>query len=434
VFENVLGQGAAGRLRDDLEAGRLAPAMLFLGPPASGKGTTALELARVLSCEEESGSIRGKWNCACPSCARHRYLLHQDLLLLGPRRFSAETAAARKGLLGEPESPAASALFVRSIRKLLGRFSPVLWEDDPGFGKFGGLIRSIEENLDEFANTDRKKETLEKLCSSLAADALKLEEGAGETVPVAHVRRAAYWSRLAPSGRMKFILIENADRMQDGARNSLLKILEEPPEKAVIVLTTAVKGAVLATVQSRLRPYRFVQRDEPAEADVIRRIFRGPPGPSVAAYLDSFLPVPDEKLVPAAAFFIASLARGAALELRKRRLPLPPELAALGKYAAAAAAGTGQPVEDSRAVIASVIEYAGNFEGRSFPRFLAAALGLLAKEARGEGVNNPRRIAYNEIWRKASRGAAEAVGTWNQTPALALERMVLEIRGAMVNL
>ncbi|MDR0601317.1 MAG: DNA polymerase III, partial [Treponema sp.] len=194
MFENVLGQDAAERLREDLEGGLLAPAMLFSGPPASGKGTAALELARALSCEVEdkNGTAglfgRGAWNCACSACARHRYLVHQDLLLLGPRRFSAEIAAAGAGLSGERESPAARAFFIRSIRKLLGRFSPVLWEDDPGFGKSGALIQSIEEALDDLARLPGGDggAGMEKLCSSLIKDALKLEEdGMGETIPIA---------------------------------------------------------------------------------------------------------------------------------------------------------------------------------------------------------------------------------------------------------
>jgi DNA polymerase-3 subunit gamma/tau len=219
--------------------------------------------------------------------------------------------------------------------------------------------------------------------------------------------------------------------MQEGARNSLLKILEEPPVNLTVVLTSAAMGAVIPTIQSRLRPYRFVQRDEAAEADVIRRIFRGPQGPglqgpSAAAYLDSFLPVPDEKLVPLAACFIASLARSAAVDLRRRGSPLPPPLVALGKHTAATAGESS----DSLNVIAKVLEGTANFQGRSFPRFLAAVLDLVSASAR-ESVNSPGWIVYNEVWRDTSRRAAEAVGVWNQTPALALERMARELRGAM---
>jgi DNA polymerase-3 subunit gamma/tau len=398
--------------------------MLFTGPPASGKGTAALELARVLSCGEH-----GAWNCPCGSCAMHRYLIHQDLLLLGPRRFSAETAAAGAGLLREPESPAALILFVRSVRKLLARFSPVLWEDDPALGKLTPLIQSMEDELDALSRGEGKKEDA---ISSLVKSSLKLEnDGIGETIPIAHIRRAAFWSRFAASGKMKFILIENADRMQEGARNSLLKILEEPPERVSIVLTTAVRGAILPTIQSRLRPYRFVRRDPAAEAEVVRRIFRGvPAGGGLAGFLDSFLPLPDEKLLPLAALFTASIARLAAADLRRRKAEPPLPLSALGKYAAAASPDSPG---DIRGSVTALIDATGNFEGRSFTRFLAALLDTVSASAR-ESAADPEWIACKEIWREASRGAAEAVGIWNQTPALALERMALELRGSMARL
>ena len=51
MFENLLGQNEIlHTLKSDLEADRLPPAILFSGPPGSGKITAALELARVLSC------------------------------------------------------------------------------------------------------------------------------------------------------------------------------------------------------------------------------------------------------------------------------------------------------------------------------------------------------------------------------------------------
>ena len=58
MFENVLGQSASLQLTSDVEAGRLAQSMLFEGPQASGKGTAALELGRVVSCEAEGGAAR----------------------------------------------------------------------------------------------------------------------------------------------------------------------------------------------------------------------------------------------------------------------------------------------------------------------------------------------------------------------------------------
>jgi DNA polymerase-3 subunit gamma/tau len=455
MFENLLGQSAADRLREDTEAGLLAPSMLFFGPPATGKGTAALELGRALSCER---GTKAPWNCPCPSCARHRRLLHPDLLLMGPRSFSAEIAASSAVFLKEG-IPQGRILFTRALRKLLCRFAPVLWEDDSKLGKLNPLLQSLEEDMESLDTAEGKDR--EKLCAALVKNAVKLEsEGVGDLIPVAHVRRAAYWGRLAPLGRRKLLVIENANRMKDEARNSLLKILEEPPDRLTIALLTARREAILPTLLSRLRPYRFVKREAEVEAEVIRRVFRGVNAegglaknglaksglaengpaedgsaaqalPGLAAYLDSFLPVPPERLYPLAAFFAASVALGALNTSRRGGRPVPPGIIPLGKFAAPIArqAGLGEPSEDSREIIGRVMEGAGAFEARSlFSAFLGALLSVVS----GAWTEpDPRRIGFNGIWKKHAREADAGVGTWNQQPALALDRLITGLKGAM---
>jgi DNA polymerase-3 subunit gamma/tau len=426
--------------------------MLFFGPPASGKGTAGLELARALSCENfRSGASKellshdmAPWNCSCPACVSHCYLSHPDLLILGPRSFSPELAASRAAFLREPKSPSAPILFIRSLRKLLARFSPILLEDDPKLGKLSPLIFSLEEDIGGLELLLKEENPdFEKVCAALLKTAFKLEdEGIGDIIPIGHIRRAAYWSRLAPSGRRKVLLIENADRMQDGARNSLLKILEEPPETLTIVLTAPRREAVLPTLLSRLRPYRFLRRDMAAEEEVIRRVFRDAVpeqgrfvsrgGGLISVYLDSFLPLSGEKLYPLAAFFIAALARGTALALRKRGVSsLPEELVLLGKKTAPIAEAAGlERSGDSRETIARLLAETGNFEARSFPRFLNVVLSIVSGAMR-EGKTEPGFIAYIEIWRKYSGEAEAAVGVWNQNPALALEGLFSRLKDAM---
>jgi DNA polymerase-3 subunit gamma/tau len=456
MFENIIGQGAAVQLGEDMESKRLAPSMLFFGPPASGKGSAGLELARALSCE----SPGAPWNCSCPACARHRYLIHPDLLILGPRSFSAEIAAAGAAFLREPEAPSTPVLFLRALRKLLARFSPVLWEDDPKMGKLSPLLQSLEEDLDVFETRMRGGlfgDDIEKLCDSIRNGAAKLEaEGIGENIPIAQIRRAAYWSRLAPAGKQKMLLIENADRMQEGSRNSLLKILEEPPETLRIVLTAPRREAIMPTLLSRLRPYRFLKRDEDREREVIRRVFRDPEagrpasgtdaeasleaGPEnsglsagaglISAYLDSFLAQSNETLRPMAAFFISAIARSVVLSLKKRGVAdIPAPLLALGKYCASIAESAGlERVLSARDEIGAVLGGTGNFEGRSFSAFLAAALALVSEALRGE-IANPSFIIYNEIWKKHSAKAGTAWTLWNQNPALTLEELFYNLKG-----
>jgi DNA polymerase-3 subunit gamma/tau len=429
--------------------------MLFFGPPASGKGSAALELARVLSCQGENGENRtAPWNCSCPACARHRYLLHGDLLMLGPRPFAAEITASRAAFLRESASAATRVFFIRAARKLLARFSPVLWEEDPKLGKISPLLQAVEEGLSEFESLTATgeaapAEALEKLTGSILEGALKLEDdGISALIPIARIRRAAYWGRLAPNGRRKILLIENADRMQEGARNSLLKILEEPPEALTIVLTAQRREAIMPTILSRLRPYRFLKRDGEGEREVIRRVFRDAEaaaggengsGPSaaglVSAYLDSFLPHSAEKLYPLAAFFIASAARAGALARKKRGLAgIPPVLAALGARCGPAADAAGfAKVLTAREVTGTILAESSQFEGRSFPRFLRLVLDLVAGIQK-EGGADSGFIAHNDIWRKYTAGAEAAAVVWNQNPALALEALFYRLKEALAAL
>jgi len=460
VFENVLGQSAAGQLIEDIRANTLSRAMLFSGPPASGKGTAALELGRVISCEAGDA---GRWNCACPACARHRLLIHSDLLCMGRKNFSAEIAASAGAFLREaslPEKTETSPcriLFIRSVRKLLARFSPVLWEDDPKVSKISSLVNSLEEDLDEISSfSGGTKETLDKIVDGIKKDAVKLEsEGMSETIPIAQLRRAAWWCRLAPSGNGKLLVIENADRMQEEGRNSLLKLLEEPSARLSVVLTSARPGSLLPTILSRLRPYRFNSRDAAVEADVIKRVFRDKAASEEAAstgleaYLDSFLPVSAAGLEALASYFAASVAHKAALLAKRGGRALSSELVLLGEYSAARAeaAGFGRPKDDSGPVIAVILEKADKFEVRSlFSRFLYYLLEQISQSQstpqqteNEEAVpqNSSLQIPYSsffEMWVNGCNWAESAVGTYNLRSAPVLEKLFTDLSRGMAEL
>jgi DNA polymerase-3 subunit gamma/tau len=449
VFENIIGQAATAQLKNDILARRLAPSMLFFGPAASGKGSAAIELARALSCENTTVANGGAapWNCTCSACARHKSLLHPDLVMLGPRAFAAEIAASRAAFLRDPSSAAARSLLVRSLRKLRARFAPAVWEYESKSGRINplSLLQSLEEDIDELesqtsnvtagdnATAGGNATALEKLTDSLAKNAFKLEdECVSETIPIAQIRKAAWWSRLTPSGKRKTLIIENSGRMKDEARNSLLKLLEEPPESLNIVLTAVRRESLLATILSRLRPYRFITRTAAEERDIIRRIFKdtSPAKESVAAYLDSFLPQPPEKLLPLAAFFVAAVARSAAIAARSRG-DISPTLKALGSYCAPIAESAEfERMVDAKEVIAALLSRSAHFEGRSFPRFLALAFDLVSWSL-NQYISGPARIVCGDIWRKRLGEAQSAYGVWNQRPELALESLFLRLREDM---
>jgi DNA polymerase-3 subunit gamma/tau len=433
LFENIIAQPAADQLKADILSQQLAPCMLFFGPQASGKGSAAIELARSLSCEEDAA-----WNCTCASCARHRVLIHADLAMLGPRGFAAEIAASRSAFLRDTSSVPGRALFIRSVRKLLARFAPAVWEYESRSGKTNPLplLQSLEEDLDEFESaTQAAGGSFEKLTAALAKNACKLEdECISESIPIAQVRKAAWWCRLSPAGKQKTLIIENADRMEEKARNALLKLLEEPPQSVSILLTAQRREAVMPTILSRLRPYRFISRSADQEREIIRRVFREPayeaPDVSqgmVSAYLDTFLPQPSEKLLPLAAFFVAAVARSSAA-FSRNHAGLSPAIVAMGSYCAqlAEAAGFNRTAE-ARETIAVLLSHSGNFEGRSFPRFLSLALDLVSRSL-AQCSPGTFQIQCREIWKTRLEETRAAYSVWNQRPELALEALFCRLR------
>ncbi|WP_461248031.1 DNA polymerase III [Treponema sp. R6D11] len=438
MFENIIEQGAVLQLQNDILSQRLAPSMLFYGPSESGKGSSALELARILSCEKDAS-----WKCECPSCEKHRYLQHVDLLMLGPRSFAAEIFASCSTFWRNPAANGPKKLFIRSLRKLQMRFSPVLMEEDPKLSKLSSTLQSFEEGLSDLWLTNSAQvlpSALEKQCTSLVKTAQTLiEDGIGGTIPIDHIRKAAYWCRLAPTGKRKTLIIENAENMREEARNSLLKLLEEPPETVSIVLTTQRREAIMPTILSRLRPYRFVKRSEQGEREVIRRVFQdtvkeeslSAGGSIVSAYLDSFLPAGAEKLYPLAAWFIVSLARAVTSLVKKDGTQTPKIINVLGqRYAPIANEAGFERTVDAAAVVKTLLEKSSNFENDSISRFFEICLDMVCDAARE--ADDPEFIVYRDIFRKRINETETAVNTLNISAALALEGLFYSLKNDMV--
>jgi len=68
----------------------------------------------------------------------------------------------------------------------------------------------------------------------------------------------------------KVVLIDDAHRLSIAAQNALLKTLEEPPGKAVIILVADGAGSLLPTVRSRCQRIAFAPLSEPQLAEVLR--------------------------------------------------------------------------------------------------------------------------------------------------------------------
>ncbi len=311
MFENLLYQPSASLLEADINKSRLPGAILLSGPSAAGKLTCALEIARVLSC---TGSKKGDWTCSCPSCKKNRALAYQNILLMGPRDCSLEILAARKAFLeaaveNRSYLPAARFLFLRSVRKLSNRFSQILWEGDDKVSKIAPVTQAIDELMERIDSEKPLPEydDLDKITGDLVKQAQKLEDSfMYDSIPINLIRKAENWARQTSAEGKKTIIIENAERMNENARNALLKILEEPPTDAVFILTTSRRGAVMPTILSRVRTYSFAERNQEQQTEVLERVFHcheDEKNLSVETYLQTFLPAEPSQIEEAAYSF-----------------------------------------------------------------------------------------------------------------------------------
>ena len=73
-------------------------------------------------------------------------------------------------------------------------------------------------------------------------------------LPVEEVRRASHFFALtAAAGGWRVAIIDCADEMNLNAANALLKTLEEPPPRALLLLVSHRPGRLIATLRSRCR-------------------------------------------------------------------------------------------------------------------------------------------------------------------------------------
>ena len=74
------------------------------------------------------------------------------------------------------------------------------------------------------------------------------------------------------AGGWRVVVIDGADHLNRHAANALLKLLEEPPNKVLILLTCSALGRLLPTIRSRCRLLRLPALDEPNMHEVLQRL------------------------------------------------------------------------------------------------------------------------------------------------------------------
>jgi DNA polymerase III delta prime subunit len=123
-------------------------------------------------------------------------------------------------------------------------------------------------------------------------DLLWVERGADDTrVRIGQIRALQSALRLrAAEGERRVAVIADAEWLNQEAQNALLRLLEEPPPGALIVLVARSSAGLLATVRSRcqrvvFRPAPAAPEDDPERRELVARL-AGLRSASLPALLD----------------------------------------------------------------------------------------------------------------------------------------------------
>lgn len=238
ALKDIVGQGkAVGMLQGAMAKNRIASAYLFAGESGIGKKTTAINLAKTLNCLNNRNALSIMGNT-----------------------------------LKDKDSSPITALDAcdecDSCRKFDSGFHTDLFVISPDNGQIKiGQIRKTEGKGGMDINNE-PFHPLEEFLKFSVFEAL-----------------------------VRFILIEDADRLNEQASNAFLKTLEEPPSDTIIILISSRPDRLIPTIRSRCSRVNFgtlsrqdchsviKKKTDPGAADTLIRLSMGQPGMALTSDL-----------------------------------------------------------------------------------------------------------------------------------------------------
>lgn len=145
-------------------------------------------------------------------------------------------------LLAGPEGVGKATFAFRAARRLLGA------RPDPAFGLLGAAPE------DPVSRLVQSRSHPDLLVLEREGEDGKLKRG----ISVDEARRLPEFFAKSPSiAAWRVAIIDAADDLNPSAANAVLKTLEEPPERGVVLMVSHAPGALLPTLRSRCRRLNF---------------------------------------------------------------------------------------------------------------------------------------------------------------------------------
>lgn len=206
-FKDIIGQEETKRhLRETVRSGRISHAMLFSGGEGAGALPLALAYAQYVNCRNRTDED----SCGeCPECYRMQQMEHPDCHYIYPVNTSKEAVAT-----GRADEKPRSEQFLHVWRRVIPETGGYLTEQE-WYAELG------IENQQGIINKNDANELVRKM-------GFKSFEGGYKTVIV--------WL---------------PERLHEAAANTLLKLVEEPPEKTLFLFVSFEPEKIIATILSR---------------------------------------------------------------------------------------------------------------------------------------------------------------------------------------
>lgn len=218
-FEDILGQKhITAHLAKTIENGRIPHAQLFVGQTGCGLLPVAIAYAKALLCNVHDEGTDTYRNCV----SKIDKLAHPDLHFVYPVNTNDSV-----------KKHPVSSMFIDDWRSFVTK------------NPYGNLFEWLQslgiENKQGNISVNEAKEIMKTL-------SLKAYEGG-----------------------YKVVIIWMADEMNTECSNKILKLVEEPPEKTVLLLLTEKEEQIIGTIRSRCQKLQFPLLSEDAIAGALQK-------------------------------------------------------------------------------------------------------------------------------------------------------------------